>query len=1042
MKSDFLTSTTHFNPSIFLPKIPSRKSKISVTSSSSPGVRPDPWSLSDSNPEKPKPRYERPKHPLSDDDARRIIKKKAQYLSTLRRNQGSHAMTPKWIKRTPEQMVQYLEDDRNGQMYGKHVVAAIKTVRGLSQRRQGSGDDMRFVMSSFVTKLSFRDMCVVLKEQRGWRQVRDFFSWMKLQLSYRPSVVVYTIVLRLYGQVGKIKMAEETFLEMLEVGCEPDAVACGTMLCTYARWGRHNAMLTFYKAVQERRIVLASSVYNFMMSSLQKKSLHEKVIDLWLEMVEEGVPPTEFTYTLVVSSYAKQGFNEDALETFGEMKSLGFVPEEVTYSSVIGLSLKAGDWDQAVRLYEDMRSQGIVPSNYTCASMLSLYYKTENYPKALSLFADMERNKIPADEVIRGLIIRIYGKLGLFHDAQSMFEETERLNLLAGEKTYLAMSQVHLNSGNVVKALDVIEMMKTREIPFSRFAFIVMLQCYAKIQNVDCAEEAFRALSKTGLPDASSCNDMLNLYTRLNLGEKAKVFIKHIMADQVHFDIELYKTAMRVYCKEGMVSEAIELVEKMSRESEVKDNRFVQTLAEAMHIERNKQVKHEAVINVSRLDLTALGLLLTLRLKEGNLNETEAILKLMFTTDHGSLAVNRVIISFVREGDVSKAEILADLIIELGLTIEEETVATLIAVYGRLQKLKEAKRLYRTAEESKNLGKSVISSMIDAYVRCGWLEDAYGLFMESAKKGCDPGAVTISILVNALTNRGKHREAEHISQTCLEKNMELDTVGYNTLIKAMLEAGKLQCASEIYERMHNAGVPCSIQTYNTMISVYGRGLQLDKAIEVFSNARRSGLYLDEKVYTNMIMHYGKAGKMSEALALFTEMQKKGIKPGAPSYNMMVKTCASSRLHREVDELLQAMERSGRCTNDSSSTYLSLVQAYAESSQYAEAEKTITLMQEKGIPLSHSHFSSLLFAFAKAGMMDDAERIYCKMSEANISPDSACKRTILKGYMSCGNAEKGILFYEKMIRSSVEDDRFVSSVVQDLYKAVGTRLQDV
>jgi pentatricopeptide repeat protein len=168
-------------------------------------------------------------------------------------------------------------------------------------------------------------------------------------------------------------------------------------------------------------------------------------------------------------------------------------------------------------------------------------------------------------------------------------------------------------------------------------------------------------------------------------------------------------------------------------------------------------------------------------------------------------------------GDVSKAEMIADIIIRLGLRMEEETIATLIAVYGRQHKLKEAKRLYLAAGESKTPGKSVIRSMIDAYVRCGWLEDAYGLFMESAEKGCDPGAVTISILVNALTNRGKHREAEHISRTCLEKNIELDTVGYNTLIKAMLEAGKLQCASEIYERMHTSGVPCSIQTYNTMI---------------------------------------------------------------------------------------------------------------------------------------------------------------------------------------------------------------------------------
>lgn len=46
---------------------------------------------------------------------------------------------------------------------------------------QGSYD-MREVMGPFVAKLTFRDMCVVLKEQKGWRQVRDFFAWMKLQV--------------------------------------------------------------------------------------------------------------------------------------------------------------------------------------------------------------------------------------------------------------------------------------------------------------------------------------------------------------------------------------------------------------------------------------------------------------------------------------------------------------------------------------------------------------------------------------------------------------------------------------------------------------------------------------------------------------------------------------------------------------------------------------------------------------------------------------------------------------------------------------------
>lgn len=169
LKSPFLFSTP------LPPKTTKTKKKKLIRIHLSSVQRDDPWSPREGDPRKPK-------NPLSDDNARRIIKAKAQYLSVHRRNQGPQAHNPRWIKRTPEQMVQYLQDDRNGHLYGKHVVAAIKKVRALT--RVPDGDyDMRMVMASFVGKLTFKEMCVVLKEQKGWRQVRDFFAWMKLQVT-------------------------------------------------------------------------------------------------------------------------------------------------------------------------------------------------------------------------------------------------------------------------------------------------------------------------------------------------------------------------------------------------------------------------------------------------------------------------------------------------------------------------------------------------------------------------------------------------------------------------------------------------------------------------------------------------------------------------------------------------------------------------------------------------------------------------------------------------------------------------------------------
>lgn len=438
---------------------------------------------------------------------------------------------------------------------------------------------------------------------------------------------------------------------MLEAGCEPDDIACGTMLCTYARWGNHKAMLTFYSAVKERGIVPSTAVFNFMLSSLHKKSYHRKVIDLWRQMMDKGVAPTDFTYTLVISSFVKGSLLEEALKTFNEMKSTGFVPEEVTYSQLISLSIKHGKSDEALSLYKDMRSRGLIPSNYTCASLLSLYYKNENYSKALSLFSEMEKFKVAADEVIYGLLIRIYGKLGLYEDAQKTFVETEQLGLLSDEKTYLAMAQVHLTSRNVEKALDVIELMKSRNMWLSRFAYIVMLQCYAMKEDLGSAEGTFQTLAKTGLPDAGSCNDMLNLYIKLDLTEKAKGFIAQIRKDQVDFDEELYRSVMKIYCKEGMVTDAEQLVEEMGKNGSLKDSKFIQTFSKILHggCTENAEFGDKFVAS-NQLDLMALGLMLSLYLTDDNFSKREKILKLLLHTAGGSSVVSQLICKFIRDG--------------------------------------------------------------------------------------------------------------------------------------------------------------------------------------------------------------------------------------------------------------------------------------------------------------------------------------------------------------------------------------------------------
>ncbi|XP_078438112.1 tetratricopeptide repeat (TPR)-like superfamily protein isoform X1 [Wolffia australiana] len=992
----------------------------------------DPWTLSDGN-DRRKFKPSRPrKKPLSDDDARRIIKAKARYLSELRRNQGCQAQTPRWIRRTPEQMIKYIEDDRDGHLYGKHVVAAIQQVRGLAGLPEGSYD-MREVMGSFVAKLTFREMCTVLKEQRGWRQARDFFAWMKLQLCYRPTVVIYTIMLRLYGQVGKIRLAEQTFLEMLDAGCEPDDVACGTMLCAYARWGRHKDMLVFYTAVRRRNVVPSISVYNFMISSLQKKKQHEKVIQLWEHMMEAGAVPNEFTYTVIISSYAKQNLLKNALETLEKMRKSKFIPDEATYCLLINSCVRIGDQAEALRLYWDMKAWGIVPSNYTCAALLTLHYRNSDYSKALSLFLEIEKSKIVIDEVIYGIIIRIYGKLGLYDEAEQAFQEAEKVGLLKDEKTYAAIAQVYLASGNHRKALSVFELMDSKNVQKSAFSYSSLLRCFIAKEDVESAESTFKKLTDCGQPDAVSCNELLILYIRLGLLDNARDFVAYIEKLNVQFDEDLYRTVLQVHCKDKNLEKAEGVLEEMEGKGYSLD-KYAKTSLMSMYGESGAVKKAETLFSsLGQQDIVARGVMLSLYLENGDIKSSKQVLKSLVETSEGLSLASQLLSKFSREGNVEKAFLFYGLFVDLGSSPTERALSSLIEISGKKLKIRELEDLVSSISGSTQKVKLVYCAIIVAMINCGKLAEAMVICEEVLSEGLSVDAVTLSVLVNALSKSGNHRDAKMIIKKSFQCGCTLDDIAYNTYINAMLESGKLHFASEIFGRMISKGVCPTIRTYNTMISVYGRGGKLEKAIEMFNTAKRMGFQVDEKTYTNMICYYGKSGKSQEASLLFMEMQKEGIIPGKISYNMMINAYATNGEYQEAENLFQSLKKDGLIPD--SLSYLALIQAYVKGQKFAEAEQKIENMQIAGISLSCSHFNSLISAFIKNGRIGDAERVFFNMKQAGLAPDVACCRAMTRAYVDFGLVEEGIFFFEQ-IKESVKPDALILTAAVHFYARIG------
>ncbi|KAK4362799.1 hypothetical protein RND71_018040 [Anisodus tanguticus] len=432
------------------------------------------------------------------------------------------------------------------------------------------------------------------------------------------------------------------------------------------------------------------------------------------------------------------------------MKSMRFVPEEATYSLLISLISKSGNYDDAFRLYEDMRSQGIIPSNFTCASLLTMYYRKEDYPKALALFEEMGKYGIKIDEVIYGLLIRMYGKLGLYEDAQKTSQEVKKLGVISNEKTYTTMGQVHLNAGNIEEALNIMDEMK----------------CHIAKEYLASAEAVFQALSKMQIPECDFCKDMLNLYMRLGLTEKAKDFIFQIRKIQVEFDEELLKTVTKVLCIEGMVRDAVQLIREFSASKTFEDSVCIQIFSVAIHGNDRFTATEIASKPLDQPGAMAVELALILFIADGNTMKAEETLKLLLKTANGLSVVSQLIRKFIKEDDVASA--------------------SLINFYGKQKKLREALNVFASVADSSRTGSLLYNSIIDSYNRCGKQEETYMFYKEEMEKGhsVKPDRFIMSAAVHLYRSAGLELKAEGVLRSMNSFTIPLENLEVGSRLKA------------------------------------------------------------------------------------------------------------------------------------------------------------------------------------------------------------------------------------------------------------------
>lgn len=199
-----------------------------------------------------------------------------------------------------------------------------------------------------------------------------------------------------------------------------------------------------------------------------------------------------------------------------------------------------------MQVMEWMESQKMNLSYADFAVYLDLIAKTkgiaaaENYFNALPEFAK--------NQSTYGALLNCYCKELMTEKALALFKKMDELKFLRNCLAFNNLSTMYLRLGEPEKVLSVVAQMKQRKISLNNYAYIVWMQSYAGLNDIDGVERVFGEMCEVSEDRCcwTTYSNLASIYVKAGLFEEAKLALKKLEEinprdrQAYHFLISLY----------------------------------------------------------------------------------------------------------------------------------------------------------------------------------------------------------------------------------------------------------------------------------------------------------------------------------------------------------------------------------------------------------------------------------------------------------------------------------------------------------------------
>ena len=163
------------------------------------------------------------------------------------------------------------------------------------------------------------------------------------------------------------------------------------------------------------------------MDMYHKNGHHDKVHEMYNEMVRRRIQPREVHCSILISSSRQRGGVASAHNVFWKLVQSGKCKDVSVWNTMIGIYGKVSQADNAMKVFAEMERQGVKADCVTYNALIDMFGKLAMFDEVEDLLSRMEGEGLRVNAYTMGSLVSTYGNHGHSQKAKKLSTSCEQI---------------------------------------------------------------------------------------------------------------------------------------------------------------------------------------------------------------------------------------------------------------------------------------------------------------------------------------------------------------------------------------------------------------------------------------------------------------------------------------------------------------------------------------------------------------------------------------------------------------------------------------